>query len=80
MLKKIPGFPDPRALLEEEVAPYRDMTPEERGRDLAAACRAGAQLVLAHPDPAATLRYRDRLPASTRAWMARYGLVPGPDR
>ena len=36
---------------EEKLAPYRDMTPEERVAITAAVCRASAALLALHADP-----------------------------
>ena len=48
-----------------EAEPYRDLTPEQRGALLAAACRAAARLLRARDDAAAVLAHRDPLPEST---------------
>lgn len=57
--------------LREEAAPYVGLSPEERARMLAAACRAGARLLRARPDAARLLERTDPLPESTVRALAR---------
>lgn len=77
----LPAFArDPERATEDDLAPYRSMTPEERGQELDRLSRSAPLLLEFHPNPDQVLRGRDPLPASTRAWMERYGLHPGPDR
>jgi hypothetical protein len=73
-------FPDPVRSFLEETEPYRHMTPEERGRELDRLCRSAPLLLEMHPDPRRVLDARDPLPLSTREWMRKWGLEPGPDR
>lgn len=54
-----------------EVAAYRDLTPAERARVLASACRTAAKLLAARPDAAEVLAFRDPLPESTVVALAR---------
>ncbi len=56
------------------------MTPKERGEELDRLSRSAPMLLAFHPEPERVLRERDPLPASTRAWMERYGLRPSADR
>ncbi|MBI4865647.1 MAG: hypothetical protein HY816_01730 [Candidatus Wallbacteria bacterium] len=65
-------FPS-REMLEEleerKLAPYRTMTPEERGRDLVSVCRTAMSLTMCHPAPARSLALEEPLPESTmRLW------------
>lgn len=60
--------------VEEEVAPYRDMTPDERLRWLAMACRVAADIARARPDAQAVFDWRDPVPPSTIAAFRRMGV------
>jgi hypothetical protein len=57
--------------LEEEAAPYVDLSPAQRGAMLAAACRAAVRLLRARPDAARVLEHTDPLPPSTVEALAR---------
>ncbi len=71
-MDSVPRWVVPEAeSLEEEVAPYRSMSEEQRLTHLAAACRAGAKLLHLREDAAVALNYRDPLPASTVHALAR---------
>jgi hypothetical protein len=48
-----------------EAAPYRAMSPEERGALMAAACRAGIRLLRSRDDRDRVLAHRDPLPESS---------------
>lgn len=72
VLSKLPGWlVDDAESVRQEAAPYRDMLPTERGAHLAAACRGAARLIASRADRARVLEYRDALPESTRAALAR---------
>jgi len=62
---------DERDSLLREVADYRDLSPEERGRLLAAACRAAARVLRSRPDRDLALETLDPLPESTIKALAR---------
>lgn len=51
---------------EAKLAPYREMTPHERVKILAAACRTAIISLNLHPDPLEILRMRAPLPESSR--------------
>ena len=57
-----------------EAAPYRNMTPEERARVLAAACRSVAPLLGLHADPRCVNDFVDALPQSTLKALERLRL------
>jgi len=62
----------PRTLdLASEVEPYRRLTSAERTRLLAAACRAGAELLRSRPDAERAAAFEDPLPESTVRALAR---------
>jgi acetyl-CoA carboxylase alpha subunit len=48
-----------RELIKEEIAPYRDMSPEESFEVIAQLSRATALMLAKHPDREAILSYRD---------------------
>ena len=54
-----------------EAEPYREMTPEQRGALMAAACRAAARMLRSREDAEAALTYEDPLPESTVLALAR---------
>lgn len=54
-----------------EVAEYRELTPADRARVLAVACRTAAKLLAARADAAEVLAFGDPLPESTLAALAR---------
>jgi hypothetical protein len=54
-----------------EVEPYRCLTLADRARLLAAACRAGAELLRSRPDAERAAAFRDPLPESTVRALAR---------
>ena len=56
---------DNRTAVSREAEAYRGLTPEERWRATAAACRAAAQQLAHRPDRARLLDYRDPLPESS---------------
>ncbi|GAB5545214.1 MAG: hypothetical protein SangKO_049740 [Sandaracinaceae bacterium] len=62
---------DPIEDVRDEAREYAHMTPVERGRLVAAACRGAAALLAARPDAARALAWEDPLPESTRAALAR---------
>jgi hypothetical protein len=57
--------------LETEVAPYRAMTPEQRGEILARVCRDALELVRSRSDAERVMAFSDPLPESTRAALRR---------
>ena len=66
------GSQVPAALdLMGEVEPYRNLALVERARLLAAACRAGAELLRSRPDAARAAAFRDPLPESSVRVLAR---------
>jgi len=62
---------DNRTSVEREAAPYRGLSPEERWRATAAACRSGARQLAQRADRQRLVDYRDPLPASTIAALRR---------
>ncbi|MDI7266415.1 MAG: hypothetical protein QME96_00275 [Myxococcota bacterium] len=56
---------DDRESVREEAAPYRLMTPEQRGALMAAACKAAARLLGVREDRRRVLAFRDPMPQST---------------
>jgi hypothetical protein len=56
---------DNRTAVEREAQPYRDLTPEQRWRATAAACRAAARQLAQRADRQRLLDYRDPLPESS---------------
>ena len=60
-----------RAAVESEAAPYRGLSPDERWRLVAAACRAAVRQLAGRADAERLRAYRDPLPASTVAALAR---------
>jgi hypothetical protein len=62
---------DNQSSLRDEAAPYVGLSPEERVRMLAAACRAGAKLLRARPDAARLLERVDSLPESSERALER---------
>ncbi len=62
---------DPIEDVLDEAADYVALTPEERGRLVAAACRGAAALLAARPDAQAALEWRDPLPASSERILSR---------
>ena len=72
MSEVLPGWVvSDAASIECEAAPYREMTPAERLRLLAAACRAGARLLRSRVDAEAAVTHRDPLPQSSLEALAR---------
>ncbi len=71
MPKLPPWVVDNRTAVAREAAPYRDLSVEEHWRATAAACRAAARQLAARPDRSRLLAYRDPLPASSVALLAR---------
>lgn len=59
---------------EEKLAPYRDMTPEERVAITAAVCRSAAAMLALHADRQRILDLQDPLPESTLAALRRLRL------
>ena len=57
--------------LEEEVAPARALTPEQRLAVVASVCRAAMHVLRMHPKRERVLALRDPVPASTRAALRR---------
>ncbi len=71
MLTRLPGWiVDDATSVENESAPYRDLTPSERGALLASACRAAARILRSRPDSAEILAMRDPLPESSERALA----------
>jgi hypothetical protein len=66
-----PWVVDNRTAVAREAAPYRGLTPEQRSRALAAACRAAARQLAARPDRQRLLEYRDPLPETSVAALRR---------
>lgn len=60
-----------RESIEREAAPYRGLSPQERWRLTAAACRAAARQLASRPDRERLLAYRDPLPPESVAAFAR---------
>lgn len=56
---------DPRAGIEREVAPYREMPFATKAALLHALCRDGMRLLAARDDADAARRWRDPLPESS---------------
>lgn len=50
-----------RESVEREAAPYRGLSPEERFRSTAAACRSAARQLRSRPDRERLLAYQDPL-------------------
>lgn len=61
----------PAADVEDDVGPMRAMTPNERGRVLAALTRMAASQVSQHPDPTRVLEWRDEISPESAAILAR---------
>lgn len=57
--------------LEEEVAPARALTPEERLRIVALVCRSALCVLNMHPKRDLLLKMRDPVPPSTREALHR---------
>ncbi|MCO5171714.1 MAG: hypothetical protein M9894_35880 [Planctomycetes bacterium] len=68
-----------REAVRADAAPYVDLTPEERGRHLAAACRAAADAVRASPFREAILARRDPPHPSYAALVRRLRRRARPD-
>jgi hypothetical protein len=62
---------DNRTAVEREAAAYRAMSPAERTRLTAAACRAAARQLAGRADAARIRDHRDQLPASSVEALAR---------
>jgi hypothetical protein len=62
---------DDASSIEAEAAPWRDRTPEERGRAMREACEIAGRLVRARPDADRVYAWSDPLPASTLQALAR---------
>ena len=72
MAIELPPSLDPRRHpLDEEVAPARAMTPEERLVVVASVCRAAMLVLRMHPKRERVLAMRDPVPESTRAALRR---------
>ena len=72
MLARLPGWVvDDATSVRNEAAPYRDMTPTERGALLAAACRSAARILRSRADAAQILELRDTLPESSERALER---------
>jgi hypothetical protein len=56
---------DERRSLLNEAKEYRHLSPEERGKLLAAACRSAARMLRSRPDRDLVLERRDPLPESS---------------
>ena len=54
-----------------EAEPYRDMTPDERGRVVDALCRDALIMLRGRRDRRRMLDWRDPMPSSTKAALAR---------
>jgi hypothetical protein len=62
---------DEVADIKEEAARFREMTPDERGRIVAALCAEAAAMLARRRDARRVRELRDPLPASTKAALAR---------
>ncbi len=62
---------DNRTAVEREAVAYRALSPDERWRLVAAACRGAARQLATRADRARLLAYRDPLPASSIAALER---------
>lgn len=72
MASALPGWVvDDVESVRREAEPYRAMTPTERGRWLAAACRDAYRLAMSRSDRDVVFTHRDPLPASSLAALAR---------
>ena len=61
---------DDRAAIQEDIAPYRGTSVEQRSVILSALCRLAAEQIAARPDAAHVLDYIDRRsPESERLWL-----------
>ena len=66
MLDVLPGWViDDRESVEREAEPYRHMSPQQRLRLLAAACRGAARLLRLRHDQESVLQQQDPLPESS---------------
>ena len=70
-MKLPPSLQRDRHTLEEEVAWARSLTPEQRLDVVAALCRDAIQLLEMNPKRDLLLQFRDPVPASTTAALAR---------
>jgi hypothetical protein len=71
-MMKLPGWVvDNRTAVAREAAPYRRLSPLERLRLTAIACRGSARQLAARPDRRRLLDHLDPLPASTVAALDR---------
>jgi len=61
----------PRDAVLEDVAPYRGMSLEEKGRAVEAVCRSAAAILTARPDRDAVIALRDPPHPSYAVIMAR---------
>ena len=57
--------------IDEDVAPYRNLSPTERGRIIAMLCRASWKILRARPDLDRVLAWRDPLPDDSRRILQR---------
>lgn len=72
MSSTLPGWVvDDTESVRIEAEPYREMTPEQRGSLLAAACRAAARMLRSRDDAEAVLAHEDPLPESSRRALER---------
>jgi hypothetical protein len=65
------GPPDSALEQLEDLDYYRNLEPHERVQLMVAVSRAAAAMLRAHPNPELAASYRDPLPASTVAALAR---------
>ena len=71
-LERLPGWVvDNDASVRDEIAPYRGLSMAERWAATQRCCRAAMRMLAFHPDPGPALAYRDPLPESTVAALAR---------
>lgn len=71
MAVPLPSWADEVESVLRKAERYRDMTPDERGAHMAAACRANVTLLRGRTDAARVLAWVDPPPASTVAALAR---------
>jgi hypothetical protein len=65
-MARLPGWVvDNRTSVEREASAYLTLTPEQRWRATAAACRSAARQLASRQDRSRLLEYRDPLPDSS---------------
>jgi hypothetical protein len=78
-LAQLPAWVVPNDVsVENEVAEYRDMPPEQKLRFSRSLCREAALIIASRPDAARLWEWIDPLPQSTVAALRRLGMrAPG---